>query len=535
MIRKLLALIVASTSLLSQRTHAQNISPYWSLAGNSNANTSSKLGTTNGIPLRLLTNNVERIRIDPAGKIGIGTTVPRGKLTLFNTGSIPTAAWAPTSAIFTGFAENTAGSGDYFLAMASNTRTTRPNILVRRARGTLAAPLAVVDNDYITSFQASGYDGSAFQNPANIDFFADGTPSPGNVPVRISFTTGSNISNRQERLKIGSTGNIAFNSSQLYIDYASGNVGIGTLTPFSKLLVQGTIFASVTNAIGIHGYSYGSVGNGVVGYAEGSYSTGVYGSGATGVYGYTSSAGYAGYFIGSVYTTGNYQGSDSKLKQNITDFSGAMNIIDRLRPKIYEYRQEGNYKMMNLPNGKRYGLIAQDVEELLPSLIKVTEFNTRDAMPSEKRMNKDETNMAPPSERIDFKALNYTELIPIIIKGMQEQQIQIQEQQKQIEDLKALVNKLLQNQTITKGAISLFQNTPNPVKGTTRISYNIPQDTRNAHLLITDAIGRTIKTLPLSTSGVLDFDSSNLSAGVYNYSIVIDNKTIETKKMTVRR
>jgi hypothetical protein len=59
---------------------AQNTSPYWSLAGNSNATSSSKLGTTNAINLRLFTNNMERMRLTSAGLVGVGTTAPNAKL-----------------------------------------------------------------------------------------------------------------------------------------------------------------------------------------------------------------------------------------------------------------------------------------------------------------------------------------------------------------------------------------------------------------------------------------------------------------------
>src|SRR4051794_9614069 len=73
-----LSLVLAAVAVLilsnSQQTNAQNASPYWSLAGNSNASsTTSKLGTTNSIPLRLYTNNSERMRIDASGNVGIGT------------------------------------------------------------------------------------------------------------------------------------------------------------------------------------------------------------------------------------------------------------------------------------------------------------------------------------------------------------------------------------------------------------------------------------------------------------------------------
>ncbi|MEJ7676439.1 MAG: hypothetical protein WKG06_00870 [Segetibacter sp.] len=72
--------IVAVLTCAFQKTNAQNTSPYWSLAGNSNATSTSKLGTTNAINLRLLTNNAERMRITTTGNVGIGTTNPTERL-----------------------------------------------------------------------------------------------------------------------------------------------------------------------------------------------------------------------------------------------------------------------------------------------------------------------------------------------------------------------------------------------------------------------------------------------------------------------
>lgn len=71
------------TTLLSLAVFvkAQNSSPYWSLAGNSNVNKSSKLGTTNDYSVRFYTNNVQRMIINsPSGLVGIGTPTPTARL-----------------------------------------------------------------------------------------------------------------------------------------------------------------------------------------------------------------------------------------------------------------------------------------------------------------------------------------------------------------------------------------------------------------------------------------------------------------------
>jgi hypothetical protein len=696
-IMKLLRLTGALCLLTSLSLQAQNSSPYWSLTGNSNASSSSKLGTTNAIPLRLFTNNAERLRIDPTGKVGIGTTTLPGKLTLFNNGSTPAPNWVNTGfPIFVGFSEATGGNGDFILAMASNTRTTRPNFIGRRARGTLAAPLAVVNNDFLSSLQASGYDGSSFQNPANIDFFVDGTPSPGNVPARISFTTGSNLSNRVERVKIGSTGNITFNTNQLYLDNASGNVGIGTITPAQKLHVEGkgvfsggltlvdsgmTISTKEGPALKIlESYSPGpsieinnpsgsgikivesgadagievnnssstgikinSSGDGIIinshsmairafgndagiystvnpqysgyavygegpvaiyGYGQGSESrgTGVYGEGVYGVYGYSTgdfnvnsdgtnsygvygynesigsgvkglsqgpgvyggssnsygvygttanASSYAGYFNGKVNATGGYYTiSDSKFKQNITTITSAMDVINKLQPKSYEYKQEGSYKEMNLPKGKHFGLVAQEVEKVLPDLVHESQFNTQLAQlpapvkPGTKQVTKDSTQKT--AEKIDFKAVNYLELIPIMVKAMQEQQQQIEILLAKNKVLEEKIQTLETSQLNRSGHNDLMvnissayleQSIPNPTGSAAIIRYFIPQGSSTAQLLLTNIKGQILKQVALNGKGPgqVTLNVATLTAGTYTYSLWVDGAQTDSRKLVVAR
>ncbi len=85
-----LILAYSFTFLSFQNVRAQNKEHYWSLAGNSKANSRSKLGTTNATNLRIVTNNLERIRITSTGLVGIGTTSPTYNLHVMRNGLFTT-------------------------------------------------------------------------------------------------------------------------------------------------------------------------------------------------------------------------------------------------------------------------------------------------------------------------------------------------------------------------------------------------------------------------------------------------------------
>lgn len=127
--------------------------------------------------------------------------------------------------------------------------------------------------------------------------------------------------------------------------------------------------------------------------------------------------------------------SDRRLKTDIQPLEQATALIAQLAPKTYQYRT-AEMPNMGLPTGTQYGLIAQDVEKVLPALVN-TFAQTQDG------------GSEP------YKGLNYVGLIPILVRTAQEQQETIVGQQaviaqlqRSLADLQAQVNALAAGQTI---------------------------------------------------------------------------------------
>ena len=227
--------------------------------------------------------------------------------------------------------------------------------------------------------------------------------------------------------------NPASAGSGIYInDPGGGNLALGTKSGNTGEGLRMNISSTSNPNAAIRGHTDGN-GFGVLAEATGPFGFGIeaYSSQSFGVWGGTgNSNSYAAYFSGNVFCSGSYVGSDQNLKQNIQDYSGGMNVINQLHPKQFQYRHDGYFELMNLPKGDHCGLIAQDVEQVLPDLVKDTRFEPAKATPLS------ESGDLQNSEAVNFKALNYTELIPIMIKALQEQQQEIEELKRIVESRK---------------------------------------------------------------------------------------------------
>ncbi|GEM_PF-6972790 len=83
----------------------------------------------------------------------------------------------------------------------------------------------------------------------------------------------------------------------------------------------------------------------------------------------------------------------------------------------------------------------------------------------------------------------------------------------------------------------LYQNTPNPVSGPTTVKYFIPKDAESAQLILRNSLGQVISTKKLAhtgTNGREQINTSKLDAGVYYFSLFVDDIRVDTKKMVVK-
>ena len=133
--------------------------------------------------------------------------------------------------------------------------------------------------------------------------------------------------------------------------------------------------------------------------------------------------------------------------------------------------------------------------------------------------------------------INYIELIPILVKG-------INELSSELAELKGASPKMARDMSTSIGeattdvdVVRMDQNTPNPFSESTVIKLNIPQSTTTANILIYDLNGKQIDKVSVDERGETNVTvyASNLESGMYIYSLILDGKVTVTRKMIVEK
>lgn len=194
----------------------------------------------------------------------------------------------------------------------------------------------------------------------------------------------------------------------------NGVIGYANNTYYGGIGVLGEAGGDGNENVGVKGISQEQAGSGT--------NIGVYGYATGGSYG-----SYAGYFNGDVIITGSCTGcsaSDQNLKRDIQDLTGSLGKIMAMRLKSYRMRSEDFQGRLNLSKRQEIGLLAQDLEQVLPEA--VHHFRAPIHLTAEEKRNR--VSVQPQ----EFKAVNYHTVIPILVQAIQEQQALIEDLQRRL-------------------------------------------------------------------------------------------------------
>jgi hypothetical protein len=296
--------------------------------------------------------------VNPDGTIGLGLTVvntPGGEPThvdavidLATLGGV----WSDSGGTTGTFVFNGAGGGARRpTGQVTATKFGNTSVLLgRRANGTATAPSAVLGGQNLLLIGAQGYDGVGFRSTsARIAMVASESWSDTARGARIQFMTTEN----------GAGGAIV----RMTLDH-DGRLGVGTDTPAELLDVRGDI----------------RIGTGTLGCVRDGNGSIIAGACA----------------------------SDARFKRDVVSFEPMLDKVAALRPVRFHWRA-AEFPARAFGETKSYGLLAQEVERLLPELV------TTDAE--------------------GYKRVNYSQLPLIALQAIGELKAQHDELRKRNDDL----------------------------------------------------------------------------------------------------
>lgn len=241
---------------------------------------------------------------------------------------------------------------------------------------------------------------------------------------------------------------------------------------------------------------------------------------------------WAGYFVGDVFGSGGLlTPSDEHLKENIEDLGNGLDVIMAIHPKTYLYRTE-EFEQMSLPSGPQAGVLAQDLEVVLPALVRSTSH------PAILDSAGQEVTAA-----VDFKAIRMEGIIPYLIAGMQAQQSIIANLQDQINNCCSAPGVAPQNgdnsAAPTDGMLQeqRLLIIPNPVADLTRLEYYVPKAGK-VSLTVSTSEGKFLATLreEMAQEGPHNYswNTIDLAAGTYLCTYILDGAVVVQRAVKVK-
>ena len=336
-------------------------------------------------PIRFLQNNIEQMRLTSTG-LGIGTSSPSQKLTLVNN----------ATSTFLNTTDNTVntlyGTSTGLSAGLLGTLTNHPLVFYanngEKMRLDSSGNLGIGTSSPAYKLDVRGSNARVYVSSGDTSYaIFNAANNSGQFVLAVDNSTGSGYS-------MGNYSRVLYSDGAYPICFATNNTERARITSGGDLLVGKTSYGGT--ATGIDLGNNGFVGSYSSATTSSSNSFAMYSNGASAYRFYVD-------WAGTVFATSTTISaiSDIRFKENIQDLDVGLSAIMALKPRKFDWKA-GKGKDIK---GDR-GFIAQEIEQVFPDLI-------------------DEWKDPAPEGEEPYKSVRQ-DLIPVLVKAIQEQQALIE-------------------------------------------------------------------------------------------------------------
>ena len=354
-----------------------------------------------------------------------------------------------------------------------------------------------------------------------------------------------NIGSEQPTSNVSlSVGNVAYSDSTYHVSLGLHNPASGCYNIGGEGVAYSPTTRNTGRAFGLRGVAGNCTSGynfGVLGALQGSQAgAAIFGTTSGKTLGLRVDERYAGYFDGNVKVTGSLQGNvvnsaevNAKSTQTLRPINSALDGIASANPFMYIVRTQvpgigtgvvpdsatltGTVAPTSDPVvsfGKSYyALDVNAVKQSFPALI------IKDAQGNE--------------------YVNYTQLVPILVQAIKELKTELDDLKEAVASsgtrkVNAATN--IATNTLDEGWGSISQNTPNPFTDQSTVRVSVPDDASDAYIDILTLNGASLKRIPVSNGlSEVSLSSFEFAPGTYLYTLVVNGKVSETRRMIVNR
>ena len=249
---------------------------------------------------------------------------------------------------------------------------------------------------------------------------------------------------------------------------------------------------------------------------------------------------YAAYFNGTTNLQGRtmaqeiYTPADNNLSENVEPVAtrGGEGMLDNLlKMNVREFNMKSSQSVEEPKNlddmtdeiRQSYDYYKKDQEKL---------FSRRHFGLSAKELQKIYHDLVLEAQD-GYLYVNYTELVPVLIRAIQELNDKLDNANDNNGARRSPGATIAPDGT---GANVLYQNTPNPFKEQTTIRFSLADDAQSASICIFDMTGKMLKNLPVSSGDTsVSIGGWELGEGMFLYTLIVNGKEIDTKRMIITK